>query len=86
MLEPMARLLVATVGVYLAVGVVFAVPFVWRGVARIDPCAAAGSIGFRLLILPGVTALWPLLAFRWWRGTPPPEEHNPHRRAALGGG
>lgn len=51
-------------GLYLGCGLVFAVPFVWRWVGRLDPLAGEGTRGFRLLILPGAVALWPLLAAR----------------------
>lgn len=79
----LASWLVLALTAYLAVGLLFAVPFVWRGAARIDPSAAEGTWGFRLLILPGVMALWPLLAQRWLRGVKePPEENTPHRCAA----
>ncbi len=68
---------------YAAVGCLFAVPFVLRGAAAIDPAARQGSWGFRLLILPGAAAFWPLLAWRWLRGVEePPEESNAHRCAA----
>ena len=78
-----ATWLVGLVGVYLAVGIVFAVPFLVKGVGKIDPVAAAGTVGFKLIIFPGVVALWPLLARRWLTGTTtPPEERNPHRCAA----
>lgn len=82
MIETLATALVAAVGVYLAIGVAFAVAFVTRGVGRIDPAAREGSWGFRLAILPGTAALWPLLARRWARGGAPPEERNAHRDAA----
>ena len=84
--ETIAGWLVAALGVYALVGLLFAVAFVLRGAARIDPQAVGGSWGFRLAILPGVVAFWPLLARRWARGAPPPEERNAHRRAARGGG
>lgn len=82
----MAGWLLAAVGVYAAVGLVFAVAFVLRGAARVDPQAVGGSWGFRLAILPGVVAFWPVLARRWAGGGPPPEERNAHREAARGGG
>jgi hypothetical protein len=67
-------------GMYLACGLVFAIPFALIGVKRIDPHAAHGSWGFRLLIVPGTMALWPLLLHRWVKGIhQPPEERNPHR-------
>lgn len=59
---PLANALVACLAAYAAVGVVFAVPFVLRGVDRIDPAAPGSTWGFRLVIAPGVVALWPLLA------------------------
>ena len=73
-------------GVYLAVGVVFAVLFVWLGVRRIDPHATQGSLGFRAIIFPGVVALWPLLLKRWLSGaSEPPEERTAHRKLAPSG-
>ena len=84
--ETIAGALLAAVGVYAVLGLLFAIAFLLRGAARIDPQAEGGSWGFRLAILPGVVALWPLLARRWAKGGPPPEERNAHRHAARGGG
>ena len=72
-------------GAYAACGLVFAIAFALFGAKRIDPHAAHGSWGFRLLIIPGAMALWPLLLKRWMNGTKyPPEECNAHRRLARG--
>lgn len=68
---------------YLLIGIAFAVPFILIGATKIDPHAAHGSWGFRLLIIPGTIFLWPLLAKRWFSGVEmPPEENNAHRCAA----
>lgn len=65
---------------YIACGLLFAIPFSLVGAKRIDPHAAHGSWGFRLLVIPGAMALWPLLLKRWASGaTEPPEERNAHR-------
>ena len=77
-----ASWIVRLMGLYAALGLVFAVPFVLVGAGRVDPAARGGTWGFRLLLLPGAAALWPLLAWRWLRGAGPPEEGNAHRRAA----
>lgn len=78
-----ATWLATGLGVYALLGILFAIPFVFVGAGRIDPVAKEGTWGFRLLILPGAVALWPLLAKRWLGGTTsPPEENNPHRCAA----
>ena len=81
-----ATWLVNAVVVYAAIGLVFAILFVWRGAGKIDPAAAEGTLGFRLLIIPGTAALWPILARRWVRGEGPPEECNAHRDAARESG
>jgi hypothetical protein len=80
MLETFAKAFVYTLAVYAGLGLVFAVPFIWLGVQRLDSEAQGSSIGFRLLILPGVAAFWPMLVHRWMRGiVEPPREKNPHR-------
>ena len=80
----LARLIVGSLAAHAALGLLFAPLFVLRGVGRIDPSARGASWGFRLLILPGVVALWPYLLRRWLaRAEEPPEEVNPHRAAAA---
>jgi len=75
-----AVIFLSLAGLYLLCGFIFAIPFVLIGVGKIDPHAAHGSWGFRILIFPGSTLLWPLLAKRWIQGIhQPPEERNAHR-------
>ena len=79
----MAALFLILLGAYMACGLVFAIPFVLVGVKKIDLHAAHGSWGFRLLVIPGAMAFWPLLLRRWMSGFhEPPEECNAHRRLA----
>jgi hypothetical protein len=51
--------------IYLACGLIFGIPFVIKGVQRIDEGAHGAGIGFRILILPGVMAFWPFLLKKW---------------------
>jgi hypothetical protein len=51
--------------VYLACGLAVGVPFVLRGVDCVDASARRASLGFRLLILPGTVALWPVMLTKW---------------------
>lgn len=53
--------------IYLLCGLVFAVAFVARGVVRVDQAARRTSLSFRLILLPGSAALWPLLLILWLR-------------------
>jgi hypothetical protein len=80
MLETFAKAIVYTMAIYAGLGLVFAVPFVWLGVQRLDSEAQGSGIGFRLLILPGVAVFWPMFLYRWRRRIfEPPVEKNPHR-------
>lgn len=70
-------------GAYFACGILFAIVFALAGAKKVDPHAAHGSWGFRLLVIPGAAAFWPLLLRRWKTGIhEPPEECNAHRRAS----
>jgi len=81
----LAKALLALVGTYLTLGLAFAIAFVTRGAGRVDAAASDGSLGFRLLLVPGTAALWPLLAQRWRHATgAPPEERDAHTAAARG--
>jgi hypothetical protein len=80
MFETLAKLFVYALETYTGLGLMFAVLFVWFGVQRLDAEAQGSGVGFRLLILPGVTAFWPIFLQRWTRGiVEPPAERNPHR-------
>ena len=82
--ESLAAALVGALGIYAGVGILVAVWLQVRGLDRLDPAAAGAAWGFRILMIPGLVAFWPLLALRALRGGGPPAEHNAHRGAAEG--
>lgn len=59
------------VALYAAAGLVFALLFLALGLIRIDNGAKGAGLGFRLMILPGLIALWPLMLIRWLSGGQP---------------
>lgn len=78
-----AQTIVWSLGVYVALGLLFALVFVTGGAGRIDPSVEQSTRGFRWMIVPGVIALWPLLLWRLMQGVQhPPIERNAHREAA----
>ena len=80
MFETLATIFVYALAIYAGLGLIFGVLFVWTGVQRLDSEAQGSGIGFRLLILPGVAAFWPMFLYRWTRGlAPPPGEKKPRR-------
>ena len=61
----LAELFLGGLAAYTATGVAFSAVFVLFGIHRVDPVAEHAPIGFRLIVMPGVAALWPLLLTRW---------------------
>lgn len=51
-------------GAYFAAGLVVALIYALGGAGKIDPDAKGMPIQARLIIMPGVMALWPLMAWK----------------------
>jgi len=64
---PLAQLILASAAVYVAVGFVFAIVFVTLGASRLDEAARRAPWSVRAIIIPGATALWPVLLAKWCR-------------------
>ncbi len=80
MYERFANLLVIAVYAYLAAGITVALAIVSIGFERIDAETKGAGLGFRLVVFPGVVALWPLLLKRMVTGGgEPPTQKDPHR-------
>jgi len=78
-----ATWLVHLVYAYVTIGFVLLPWWHLRGLKKLDLTAGKGPRGFRLLISPGLVALWPWLIRRAARHHGhPTAENNPHRRAA----
>ena len=76
----LAQVIATVLEGYALAGLVFALVFLPRGALRVDPHLAGAPWTVRLLILPGVVVLWPVLARRWATGATAPVERNHHRR------
>lgn len=53
--------------IYLLLGVLFVVPFLLKGLTKVDETAHGGTIGFKIIIIPGVIVFWPVLLNKWIR-------------------
>lgn len=53
------------VGLYLLAGLIFVFPFLVYGLNRIDETTHKSSVGFRIIISPGIIVLWPILLKKW---------------------
>jgi regulator of protease activity HflC (stomatin/prohibitin superfamily) len=59
------QILLLIVAAYLFCGLIFAIPFIAKGIAVVDEGAHGSSIGFRIIIIPGVIVFWPFLLRKW---------------------
>lgn len=79
----LATWLVRAAYAYLVLGLLLLPWWHRRGLGRLDAAAGTGPWGFRVLISPGLVALWPWLLARARPGTGrPAAERNAHRAAA----
>lgn len=51
--------------IYFLCGFIFALAFVTKGAARIDEGAIKSTVGFKIIIIPGVMVFWPILLKKW---------------------
>ena len=80
MYTQVANTLLTVIYIYLVIGLFEGTVLVSFGLDRVDSETAGAGIGFRLIILPGAVALWPLLLRRMIRGGgEPPLQKDPHR-------
>lgn len=59
-------------GGYFALGLLIGLVCVLGAIGRIDPAATTMPFRARLLVLPGMIALWPLILVRLINGKGPP--------------
>ena len=65
---PAVELFVTLLEAYAVTGLLFACAFLTMGIGQVDRASRGSGVGFRLIILPGVAALWPVMLKRWIRG------------------
>ena len=62
-MDAIATVLFGALVVYVAAGALIALGFVLYGVTTVQ--SSPVTIGARILLLPGATALWPMVVSRW---------------------
>jgi hypothetical protein len=74
MSEAMAGAIVTALGVYFAMGLLVGLVYLFGGAGRIDPAARGKGlpIRVRLMILPGVMGLWPIMLTKLFVQKEPP--------------
>ena len=68
MIETVANIFLAALAIYLVLGIVFSISFYRKGVHQIDDGVKSAPRSMKVLIFPGVVALWPILLKRVKKG------------------
>ena len=63
----MVEIVLIIVLIYLLLGVLFVIPFLLKGLTKVDEGAHGGTIGFKIIIIPGVIVFWPVLLSKWMK-------------------
>ena len=63
----MIQVVLIIVLIYLVLGLLFVIPFLVKGLTKVDEGAHGGTIGFKIIIIPGVIVFWPVLLSKWMR-------------------
>jgi len=61
----MVEIILIIILIYLLAGVLFVIPFLRKGIVKVDEGAHGGSVGFKIIIVPGVIIFWPVLLKKW---------------------
>jgi hypothetical protein len=61
----MVEVVLIIVLIYLLVGVLFVLPFLVKGITKVDEGTHGATIGFKIIIIPGVVVFWPALLRKW---------------------
>ncbi len=61
----LAAIILVILGIYLVIGIVFYVLFLSKLASELDQNTKGASIGFKLLIFPGIISLWPVVFSKW---------------------
>jgi hypothetical protein len=69
----MVEISLIIVAIYLVLGVCFVIPFLIKGLAKVDEGTHGSTIGFKIIIIPGVIVFWPVLLKKWIKKPPAPK-------------
>ena len=51
--------------IYLVLGIIFSILFLWKGVSKVDPGTIGSGFFFKVLTFPGMCFFWILFLKKW---------------------
>ena len=68
-MEQIATIGLNIAGIYLLLGIIFAIAFLWKGITKVDAGAKNTRFFLKLLIFPGAVLFWVVLLRKWIKST-----------------
>lgn len=59
------ELILITLAAYLGLGIIIACLYLIKAIHKVDQTAISTSLGFKLIIFPGLAMLWPIMLMKW---------------------
>lgn len=64
-MEQIVSIILLVALVYIAIGILFSVVFIWKGLSKTDQGVVGSGKLFKVLIFPGLVTFWPLFLTKW---------------------
>jgi 4-hydroxybenzoate polyprenyltransferase len=64
-MENIISIIINIVGIYLVLGVLFSIVFMWNSLEKVDKSVKGSSRFFKVLIFPGMIIFWILFLKKW---------------------
>ncbi|MFK8006350.1 MAG: hypothetical protein AB8H03_08270 [Saprospiraceae bacterium] len=64
-METIISTILTIVGIYLILGIIFTIVFLWKGIAKVDEGVNGSDRLFKVLIFPGLIVFWVYFLRKW---------------------
>jgi len=68
-METFVSILLLIIGIYLLLGVFFAIIFLWKGLNKVDNGTEGSGLFLKVLLFPGMTVFWITFLRKWLKAT-----------------
>lgn len=64
-METIITIFLSGLGIYLVLGVIFSILFLWKGISKVDDGTKESGVFLKVLLFPGMCFFWVLFLSKW---------------------
>jgi len=64
-MESIVTSLFSILGIYLLLGAIFSIFFLWKGIGKVDAGTNGSGLVFKLMLFPAMTVFWVIFLRKW---------------------